>query len=79
MAERGGFRLGTAVPIASLSLVAASHKQSTGLFVIAPCSNPTTKIKKEVIPKGTTSLWRREGDSNPRTGISRYTISNRAP
>ena len=24
-------------------------------------------------------LWRRERDSNPRTGISRYTISNRAP
>ena len=24
-------------------------------------------------------FWRREGDSNPRTGISRYTISNRAP
>ena len=25
------------------------------------------------------SFWRREGDSNPRTGLSRYTISNRAP
>ena len=24
-------------------------------------------------------LWRRERDSNPRTGLSRYTISNRAP
>ena len=24
-------------------------------------------------------FWRRERDSNPRTGISRYTISNRAP
>ena len=24
-------------------------------------------------------IWRRERDSNPRTGISRYTISNRAP
>ena len=27
----------------------------------------------------TTEKWRRERDSNPRTGISRYTISNRAP
>jgi hypothetical protein len=35
-----GIYLGTAVPIASLTLVAASHKQSTGLFVIAPCSIP---------------------------------------
>ena len=44
-----GICLGTAVPIASLTLVAASHKQSTGLFVIAPCSIPvkeqTIKIK----------------------------------
>ena len=24
-------------------------------------------------------FWRREGDSNPRTGLSRYTISSRAP
>ena len=27
----------------------------------------------------TVDFWRRERDSNPRTGISRYTISNRAP
>ena len=25
------------------------------------------------------TTWRRERDSNPRTGINRYTISNRAP
>ena len=25
------------------------------------------------------NFWRRERDSNPRTGINRYTISNRAP
>jgi hypothetical protein len=41
-----GICLGTAVPIASLTLVAASHKQSTGLFVIAPCSIPIYIKKK---------------------------------
>ena len=32
VAERRGFCLGTAVPIASLMLVAAAKKQSSGLF-----------------------------------------------
>ena len=52
-----GICLGTPVPIASLSLVAASHEQSTGLFVIAPCSIPINTTKKEAVPKGTTSFW----------------------
>ena len=50
-----GICLGTPVPIASLSLVAASHKQSAGLFVIAPCSIPIFKQNKnQVTPKGAT-------------------------
>ena len=35
--------LGTARAYRLVTLVAASHKQSTGLFVIAPCSIPINK------------------------------------
>ena len=37
--------------------------------------------KKEKVLKINTfsALWRRDRDSNPRTGISRYAISSRAP
>ena len=39
---------------------------------------PISKIKRR--PCGQRFVfWRRERDSNPRTGINRYTISNRAP
>ena len=45
-------------------------------------SNPfyfITKEKRQPLLWISFSFWRRERDSNPRTGISRYTISNRAP
>ena len=44
-------------------------------------SNPFYFIVKKRYPHKLDifCFWRRERDSNPRTGISRYTISNRAP
>ena len=46
LARPKGFCLGTAVPIASLTLVAAAKKQSAGLF-FTPGSNPFVfQIKK---------------------------------
>ena len=45
------------------------------LSVLSFCIKGKKKTWNLSIP----GFWRRERDSNPRTGISRYTISNRAP
>ncbi len=42
-------------------------------------SNPSLMKTKNTHAKAWVIFWRRGRDSNPRTGISRYTISNRAP
>ena len=39
---------------------------------------PISKTKAPTL-RSALCFWRRERDSNPRTGINRYTISNRAP
>ena len=38
-----------------------------------------THKNRDTLKRASLFSWRRERDSNPRTGISRYTISNRAP
>ena len=61
-------------------ICATGGKRSTGAFSVSPFRIPCYLYKKR--KKHLTALlsfWRRARDSNPRTVLGGYTISNRAP
>ena len=71
LARPKGFCLGTAVPIASLTLVAAAKKQSTGLFFYAWFESLRFSDKKIRLHFAMHSyFWPARRDSNPRSSES---------
>ena len=55
-------------------------KQGTYIiYNVQQCDGFLREKKKNRRKRLLAAMWRRERDSNPRTGINRYTISNRAP